>query len=453
MNRYRWIQIQRPRAFKLFCRTLINNPAIAREIQVLSFHITHVLPTEEDRVEVQDVLKILTSLTQVKEIFINFPFLSTIVASKTAALTSLPNLKTLTLKDAFIHRGKMKPEYFQQILLYPSLQSLTFHTDVYLTHNLPKCEQWWSSNYRADGEIMKLDEDLLVSRNQNFISVDGVRVRIDPIISDLRFSGRFLDFEIFEIISQFSDLKSLYIEDWNHTNHDINVLEKVSNPSQLQELHLQLHLPYGAAYRVPLTPVNNLNIYSSILPFTSLKVLQVPNHGFNIELFQFIRDPLPLHTLIFSRNTPVAISDIKALLLPGSHRLTTLKTLQLDVVFGTVDSHCVEIDGLYLEYDSVVPQAHPGWIRPEWSIQFSEVGLLDLIEVAKSVRVEVIGSAVQAIGVVGAYEKEMIAVRKEYVLRLTEIWEEERLLREIELERGREQLEQVQVGSTNEQDS
>ena len=91
----------------------------------------------------------------------------------------------------------------------------------------------------------------------------------------------------------------------------------------------------------------------------------------------------------------------------GRAKHKNLSMIHFDHVQGKIGTRMDDETGPYWDEDEDKWSVYPDWLIPEWTEDFNGAGLIEFIELAEKEGVEVIGLAVEAIGVSEEYEKEL----------------------------------------------
>jgi len=101
----------------------------------------------------------------------------------------------------------------------------------------------------------------------------------------------------------------------------------------------------------------------------------------------------------------VVLSQLE-LLVSGPIKHPTLGSITLDQVKGKIGTKIEEAGKPFYDIEEESWDVYPDWILPEWAEEFSEGGLIELLEIAKKEGITIEGSAVRAIGIMAQYEEE-----------------------------------------------
>lgn len=381
------------------------------------------------------VVKTLTVLTKVTCIDIDWEFLSRIVASSVAVDSfATPQLMRLVLINPF--RSSRRPwlagHYFE-LGRYPRLITLV------LEGSSQRRQSLFTYNNHNLNPTSNTDTEVLVHEKSNWLSLDHLEVEkkgceLSVDTEDVNDHGEKEEEEQSSTESDFYETDDDSFEEKDNifalhvrVNLDerdivdtvlelsprvIRLDESCINTSGIQTLLqeispslLQMHIENDYSLSKHQLQVSRISLYPLISHFSHLKELSITPNVFKRDLFQYLRDPLPLEFLKFDCNTQVDISDLKLLITPGSPaHLSSLKTLDLAVVWGLVGHAPVINLGPY--YDSETYE-DPGWKLPKWTFSFSRTGLEELILLGRKYGVAIVGDAIDAMEIENEWGKEI----------------------------------------------
>ncbi|GAA5833376.1 hypothetical protein JCM5353_008433 [Sporobolomyces roseus] len=202
-----------------------------------------------------------------------------------------------------------------------------------------------------------------------------------------------------QFFSSFNSLSILSLYDTSDNSsliHDL--LEALPAPHKLDVLALGLRCQRGFATGggfsksfKTLTRLEALSISSDFSPFTP-------------DLYSNLR-ALPIDLLSFASTAQVSISQLTALI-SGPTKHPTLKSIGLNQIKGRIGTRIEDIGEPYWHDEEMMWIPYLDWTLPRWTDECEEDQLVEFLESAKLVNVEVTGSAVDAIGITAMRDKE-----------------------------------------------
>ena len=115
---------------------------------------------------------------------------------------------------------------------------------------------------------------------------------------------------------------------------------------------------------------------------------------------------LPLKTLTFGYKAQVSLDQLTELVI-GSNKHRTLRSITLDNVIGVIGTTIEDAGEPYAGPDEDTWDVYPDWRLPEWTDTFTRRGLVEFLRIVEFEGVEVDGTALEAVRVERAYEKEL----------------------------------------------
>lgn len=398
------------------------SPSIGLEIIDLSIRLGSNYSVEKDELKVEEGMKLLKSLNRVVILSISFSWLTTIMASTSISTTSLRSLKTLNLiGEPFPHRETaLDPLSLRQFQSYPSLRTIDLDplprrvrmTEQETPHITRNPFMWSQVNARVDEEIARIENQLVVEGKQ--VEVENISESRITSFSD---RGQYQSSNFLNEVG-FNSLSSLSLIDSHTGLQTLAILENYSNPLGINNLtlHFNSFTPsrYSRLLPSPLPP--DLILYPTFSRFQNLTHLTIscPSNN-NFDFLKKFQDPLPLISLTFCKGTPISIDQLQYFLM---HCPDSFRILRLNIVGGTIPEKRIAKLGLYREEENdriiTFPFPYPGWQEPQWTTNFDQVGLMNLIELSKETKIRIVGSSVEALNFSKLHRDECDLARKVY---------------------------------------
>lgn len=403
---YKDVKIKTVRSFTSLCRIILKYPSIGAYIQCIDLRQAVSL---ED-LTLEEALETIKCLINVK-VFRASQIMASILSLKLGAITSLPRLESLDLFLPFAHRKTgWNPRHLRHITLYKNLCSLTLTQTWELLPDPELRAAQAFDKILAKHFGIKLTKFLEGGKWEE-LSLDGqleaelqFGVVSTNAITRINVYGSLSRPLLVNLIASYPNLDHLVLSDYSAPKLSI-LFELLPQANRL--LTLDLNPPIELKCKI--YEMDYISLLPTLALFTSLTTFLPPPELDTVDLIPFLRDPLPLEHLTLPYGTVVSIKILLDFLQPGSARLSKLKVLTLDVVRGKKSNKRVERLGPNYIFDDGTLEilSHEGFELPEWSTEFSEQGLVDLINFSRSSRVEIKGSSVTALGIVEAHEQQV----------------------------------------------
>jgi hypothetical protein len=240
----------------------------------------------------------------------------------------------------------------------------------------------------------------------------AVERKEDCSIDELLLVACFPRDAVFQFFQRFGSITRLRLHHFGRNDAQFNTfLSPSDRASSIKHLELlQDHQHHQASYNWGQSAWNSHpDISQNLHRFTALESLVLKDTKFTLTtLFQHLRDPLPLSRLEFiGETTPIDTDDLKALFLPGPGRLSTLKSLTLNILDpGRVGTRVHSAGPMYALYNQ--PRPHQDWTMPDWVPGvFEYEGAEEVLSLAKKAGVEVFGSVMDAVEVQREWYKDV----------------------------------------------
>lgn len=390
---------------------LSEYPSLGAYIESIEFLdvVTH------HAIAMNDILNMIKSLINVKTLTATDK-LATILSLKVIALTSLPNMQHLYLSEPIAHRSSCwNLQYFRHLPLYRNLHTLSLGQheqsiyppglhfsrlfDIALaTHLGITVEEMFKGGYLEDLEAQKQTKLQL-----GLVSTSAV--------TTFNFYGSIESIFLPRLIASFPYLNRLGLSDYSSPKL-FDLIDHLSHINRLRVLDLNLPADL-CRYQYARMDRNIFILAISML--SSLKTFYLPPHLITItEILPLLLNLSTLENLIIPNHTIISMKTLESFIQPGPNQLLKLKILTLNMVIGQKSSKRVENLGPRCYYypeddvnDPIRISCYNGWSLPNWTEEFSEKGLVNLINLSESGMVKIQGSSVEALGIIEAYNEDV----------------------------------------------
>ena len=201
------------------------------------------------------------------------------------------------------------------------------------------------------------------------------------------------------LLSAFGPLRALSLVDTAPTSRLSEILSGLDAPQHLRILALD------HPSEADISP--SLDLSDNFRSFSTLKTLVLGGSCTSTtSSFYTSLDYLPVDSLAFADGAEVSLLELNRVI-SGRAKHKNLSMIHFDHVQGKIGTRMDDETGPYWDEDEDKWSVYPDWLIPEWTEDFNGAGLIEFIVLAEKEGIEVIGLAVEAIGVSEEYEKEL----------------------------------------------
>ena len=201
------------------------------------------------------------------------------------------------------------------------------------------------------------------------------------------------------LLSAFGPLYALSLVDSAPTSRLPEILSGLDAPEHLRVLALNHQSEDDNTPSIDLS--DNFKAFSTL----GILVLGGSSASTASSLYTSL-EPLPIDSLAFTAGAEVSLLKLKRVI-SGRAKHKNLSTIHFDHFEGKIGTRMDDETGPHWDEDDEEWTVYPDWLLPEWTEEFDEAGLIEFVELAAKEGIQVIGSAVEAIGVDEEYRKEL----------------------------------------------